>query len=228
MIQWTKIIWVNNQRWLINSFSKPNKSKKSRKVDWLLFLISLITHYTLHNTQYILNTTQHTLCTTHYTLHSIWVAWLQPNRWKRTGDRGQRTEERGHRTEDRGQRTEERGKRKEDRGRRTKDRGQRTEDLKLIWSLSFNWLPMVDQTLGVFLKRLWGRDCVSKVTDCQFSFEAWTWNLPYIMFQLILDNICEGKQKQNVLWVMLVKGAFNYWIYWNTLLLTLIEKGLHN
>ena len=138
----------------------PNKSKKSRKVDWLLLLKCLITHYTLHNTQYILNTTQHTLRSTHYTLYSIWVPWLLPNWWKRTEDRGQRTEERGHRTEDRRQRTE-------DRGRRTEDRGQRTEDFKLIWSLSFNCHPMVDQSLGVFLKRLWGRDCVSKFKDCQ-------------------------------------------------------------
>ena len=169
MIQWTKIIWVNNHGWLINSFSKPNKSKKSRKVDRLLFLRSLITHYTLHNTQYIPNTTQHTLCTTHYILHSFWVAWLLPNRWKRTEDRGQRKKYRGPRSE---------------------DRGQRTEDFKLIWSLSFNWHPMVDQSLGVFLKRLWGTDCVSKVTDCQFFL--WSLNMKLTIHHVSMIAQCNG------------------------------------
>ena len=92
MIQWTKIIWVNNQGRLINSFSKPSNSKKITGGG--LADLSEKSNYTLHTTQYILNTTQHTLCTTHYTLHSIWVAWLLQNRWKRTEDRGQRTEDR--------------------------------------------------------------------------------------------------------------------------------------
>ena len=144
---------VNSQGRLINSFSKPSNFKKSRKVDWLLFLRSLITHYTLHNTYLTLHNIHYALHTTHYTLHSIWVAWLLPNRWKGTEDRGQRTEDRGQRTEDRGQRnedigqrTEDRGQRKEDRGRSTEDRGQRTEDFQLIWSLSFNWPSMVDHS----------------------------------------------------------------------------------
>ena len=110
---------VNNQGRLINSFSKPNNSKKSRKVDWLLFLRSLIAHYTLHNTYLTLNNIHYALHTTHY----IPFGWH--DYWQ-TDERGQRTEDRGQRTEDRGQRTEDRGQRTEDRGQRTEDRGMRT------------------------------------------------------------------------------------------------------
>ena len=106
---------------------------------------------------------------------------MKDDKGQRTEDRGQRTEERGKRKEERGKRKEERGKRKEERGkriedggRRTEDRGQRTEDFKLIWSLSFNWHPMVDQSLGVFLNDCEVEIVLVKLQTVNVSFEAWT------------------------------------------------------
>ena len=175
MIQWTKIIWVNNQRRL--NYSSPNQTNLKNHGRWIgcsFWEVWLhITHYTIHNAYLTLQNIHYELHTTHY-IPFGWHDYCQTDeRGQRTEDRWQKTEDRGQRKEDIGQRTEDRGQRKEDRGRRTEDRGQRTEVFKLIWSLSFNWHPMVDQSLGVFLKRLWGRDCVSKVTDCQ----CFLWNL---------------------------------------------------
>ena len=113
MIQWTKIIWVNNQRRLINSFSKANKSKNHGRWIGCSFweVLLRITHNTIHNTYLTLNNIHYALHTTHY-IPFGWHDYCQ------TDERGQRTEERGQRKEDIWQRKEDRGKRIEDGGHR--------------------------------------------------------------------------------------------------------------
>jgi hypothetical protein len=92
------------------------------------------------------------------------------------------------------------------RGLRTGDRGQMTEDFKLIWSLSFNWhpMPLINHWVS------FGNDCeveivLVKLQTVNVSFEAWTWNLPYIMFQWLHNGITETHPMFNSLFTVVSK-----------------------